>query len=289
MKNGNNSLEELIKDVRQWFDERNLDHAVVGFSGGIDSSMTAALLHSAGIGVTLVLALKPNQRRESNFDVYEFIKLYDGMESAVLFFDMPLIDKGFNSLHLSDAANEAALPIMRNACFYGIAAQLRKEGKRPVCVGTANFDEAAYLGFWGKASDGAQDFYPISHLHKWEVKNYAVELGVPEEIIKATPSGDLQWSGDLNDLKMIGATYDQIEGLAKLIDKPKFPSISEVIDYFMSVDDPTKFIDNIQRNRHKYEIPFGQKHLSDKLERFRKQCYPIISAAANFPQVVHKT
>ena len=175
---------------------------------------------------------------------------------------------------------EASMPIFRNACFYGEAANLRKYNYKPIVVGTANFDEAAYLGFWGKASDAAQDFYPISHLHKSEIYAIAKELNVPQEIIDATPSGDLMYSGDLNDLKMIGATYDQIEKIARLVGGPKLITIDRIIEYIGMVNDPKLFIDNIVRNKFKYELPFPGFHISYKLEWFRKNCYSAIHHAA---------
>ena len=53
--------------------------------------------------------------------------------------------------------------------------------------GTTNRDEGAYLGFFGKASDGMVDLQPISDLHKSEVRALATRLGVPAEIVEAAP------------------------------------------------------------------------------------------------------
>ena len=145
-------------------------------------------------------------------------------------------------------------------------------------VGTANFSEASFLGFWGKASDGAQDFYPISHLTKREVYDLARELDTPQEIIEATPSGDLFFE-DTNDLKMIGATYDQIQ---EIIDCAESTEFSQEIrrrlsGLIASVVNPEVLKDNIIRNAFKYYLPFPGFHLTNRLERFRNFPYNLIS------------
>lgn len=259
------SKSSLLRQIKEWFDAYGLNHAVVGFSGGIDSAVTAALCAEAGIPTTIVLATVDGQTRSSNYNTRKFAALYSNMDVKKVFFNLDML--------YSNASKEAALPIMRNAFFYAVAAELRVLGKNSVCVGTCNFDEAAYLGFWGKASDAAQDFYPISHLHKSEVYKLAKELNVPQEIIDAEPSGDLQWSGDLNDFKMIGATYDDVETIATMAEQYHDGSM---LSHIEKLPNPEVFVANVLRNRFKYEIPFGQKHLSNRLEQFRLNYYPIV-------------
>ncbi len=56
-------------------------------------------------------------------------------------------------------------------------------------VGTGNKDEHAQ-GFFVKWGDGGADLKPIAHLYKIQVYQLAEELGVPEAIIKRTPTTD---------------------------------------------------------------------------------------------------
>ena len=75
--------------------------------------------------------------------------------------------------------------------------------------GTTNRDEGAYIGFFGKASDGMVDLQPIADIHKSEVYAIAKILNIPEYIINASPKGDV-WNNKL-DVEMIGAPYDIVE------------------------------------------------------------------------------
>lgn len=259
----------LVRKVRDWFESNRVEtelRAIIGFSGGVDSAVTAALCSEAGIPVTLVLANAPGQKRSSNFCPHKFAALYKNM-------DVRVVDFGINLD--TNAGKEAALPILRNAYFYGVAAEARANGEFAIVVGTANFDEAAYLGFWGKASDGAQDLYPISHLHKANVKNLGHELRVPLEIIGANPSGDLLYSGECDDLSMIGAGYPRIEQIARLAMEY---DASAIADSIALAPNPKRFVNNVINNSFKYKLPFPGVHISDKLEEFRNKNYILVHA-----------
>lgn len=263
-KNVDHAIAERLHDIKKWFDKRGLDTAIVGFSGGLDSAVTSALCYLAGIKTVLVSANIENQTFSSFYGSrpQDFIDLfYPRMELY-----QRTIDAGDPQDDASRAYAEAALPIQRLAVFYGAAAEFRHNGFKPVVVGTINLDEGAIIGFWGKSSDAAQDFYPISDLHKSEVRKLAKQIGVPDLIINAVPSGDLQFSGETNDLKMIGATYDKLESFTEAI-------IDENTELALSIlgkmDDPLLYCENVVKNKFKYEYSMGGSHLYTKLEQAR--------------------
>lgn len=267
-------LETVIEECQRWLQQRHISDVVVGYSGGIDSALTTVLLGKCGLQVHLVIAESPNQKYSSTMG---------GVEGARALIEESRLKASIHELHYNfmfkdDAANEAAAPIQRVAGFYGICARLRADGRNAIVIGTANFDEAAYLGFWGKASDAAQDFYPISHLHKSKVYSLAKQLSVPAAILNAIPSGDLLFC-QTNDQEMIGATYDQIEAISTLLES-NMPE-RELKKLFLSVSSPIRFCKQIVSNRFKYDLPFSGFHLSDRLEVFRTNCYPAVLQIAN--------
>jgi NAD+ synthase (glutamine-hydrolysing) len=78
-----------------------------------------------------------------------------------------------------------------------------------IVVGTTNRDEGAYIGFFGKASDGMVDVQVISDIHKSEVYRMAKLLDIPASIHQAIPSGDM-YDGRVDE-EVFGATYDFVE------------------------------------------------------------------------------
>ena len=263
----------LVQAVQRWFAERSLTDAVVGYSGGIDSTVVALLLNAAGVRVHLVVAEAPNQRYASPAGGEAgacALRVSFGLESVVR--------RAFNHAdgERDPAFHEAALPIMRNALFYGRAATLRSQGRAAVVVGTTNLSEGAYLGFWGKASDAAQDVYPISHLTKGQVYDLARCLGAPAAALGAPPSGDLLFASS-DDHRMIGATYPQIDRVIHAAEADG----EDLLMSFLAVDDLPRFVRSITRNSFKYQLPFPGFHLCSRLETFRRKSYPAVLQLAH--------
>jgi NAD+ synthetase len=212
-----------------WFASQQLDAAVVGLSGGIDSAVTLALLQRVAAapasplrhvvamivpidapGATNQVPAAARARRVADAlgaDRWE-VPFAETQHAATL-----SLEKG-SGLAFDDWSAGQMLSVLRTPALYGAVALLRAHGHRAVVVGTTNRDEGAYLGFFGKASDAMVDLQPISDLHKFEVRSLATLLGVPSEVIDAAPSGDV-WDGRTDD-EMIGATYDDIELVLRL-------------------------------------------------------------------------
>ena len=156
------------------------------------------------------------------------------------------------------------LSVVRTPALYYAAALLQAQGYSSLVVGTTNRDEGAYLGFFGKASDGMVDLQPISDLHKHEVVLLAQHLGVPQEILDAPPAGDV-YDGR-TDAEMIGAPYWAVELHALLRCAGQDPLQATAL-----LDDPAEqrqwqtFVDAIEdhhrRNAHKYRVGSPAVHL----------------------------
>lgn len=97
----------------------------------------------------------------------------------------------------------------RTPALYYLTSLLAEAGTPGVLLGTTNKDEGAYLGYFGKASDGLVDVQLISDLHKSEVRSLAAELGTPASVLDVTPTGDM-FDGR-TDEQVFGAPYDFVE------------------------------------------------------------------------------
>jgi NAD+ synthase len=111
-----------------------------------------------------------------------------------------------------------------------------------VC-GTSNRTEYL-LGYCTKFGDNAADLQPILHLYKTEVFEYARELGIPEGIIKKTPSAGL-WAGQSDEAE-IGLTYPEIDTALKALEKNGWNSTNPTEERVLSL---------VQKSVHKRMNP----------------------------------
>ncbi|RKT12134.1 NH(3)-dependent NAD(+) synthetase [Streptomyces sp. 1114.5] len=78
-------------------------------------------------------------------------------------------------------------------------------------VGTDHAAEAA-VGFFTKFGDGAADVMPLSGLTKRQVRSLAEALGAPAELVKKTPTADLEnLAPGRPDEDALGVTYDALD------------------------------------------------------------------------------
>jgi NAD+ synthase len=75
-------------------------------------------------------------------------------------------------------------------------------------VGTGNRSEIS-IGYFTKYGDGAADILPLGNLVKNQVRELAVYLDIPKEIIQKPPSAGL-WVGQTDEEEM-GITYDELD------------------------------------------------------------------------------
>jgi len=197
--------EDITRVVVQWLiDEMERAQArgyVCGLSGGLDSSVCAALIRQATENC-LGLILPIESCVEDCDDAAEY--------AAQLFLKTEYVD-------LTALYNNFArlLPTGSHVALGNIKARLRmivlyyyaNMNNYLVC-GTGNKTELA-LGYFTKFGDGACDVLPIGDLYKQEVRQLARTLSVPEKIIEKVPSAGL-WQ-DQTDEGEIGFCYEDID------------------------------------------------------------------------------
>lgn len=97
----------------------------------------------------------------------------------------------------------------RTPALYYCTSVLTEQGLPAILLGTTNKDEGAYIGYFGKASDGMVDVQLISDIHKSEVYAVGQALGVPATVMNVTPAGDMY--DNRNDEEVFGAPYTFVE------------------------------------------------------------------------------
>ncbi len=202
-----------------------LKSCVVAVSGGIDSAVTLGLVQHAAKQINspikkVMAVLLPVFSKKGATGQYSATER--GAEVARAFDITPIkidLTKGHaivkQSVDKSMAikgmgwADGQLVSYLRTPTLYYLTSLLAQERLPAILCGTTNRDEGAYLGYFGKASDGMVDIQLISDLHKSEVYSVAKTLGVPRKIMSVVPSGDM-FDGRIDE-EVFGAPYDFVE------------------------------------------------------------------------------
>jgi NAD+ synthetase len=281
--------------INEFFSSNNLDSAVVGISGGIDSAVVISLLSEAskmpdspikrivGLSMPIYGAGTTNQNSAESKAMEFLYDLETSDINKVLVGQLIDLTDSYNSYvnSLKDTTTNFAkgqlASIVRTPMLYYQAAVLQEQGFKSIVVGTTNRDEGSYIGFFGKASDAMVDLQPIADIHKSEVYKIAKKLNVHEDIINAIPSGDVH-DGRVDE-EMIGAPYWFLEFYLQLKQycKSREQNIVSEIESLciMLKDDKLEdlfliYIKNIEsihdKNKHKYQVG-SPAHFIDVMER----------------------
>ena len=226
-------IEKTVKWLREVVNQANAKGLIVGLSGGIDSSVVAFLIKRAfpdnSLGVVLPVHSHINDKEDAaelakvvGIDLSENHKSIKNMVFANL---LGKINERNADSNLRARLRMSTLYTFGNALNY-------------LVVGTDNAAELL-TGYFTKYGDGGVDILPIARLTKREVYQWGEYLGVPESILKRSPSAGL-WEGQTDEEEM-GVTYDAID------------------DYIQgkNIDEADKvIIERMNRNSmHKHAVP----------------------------------
>ena len=197
---------EIIAWIQKYFEENGPScTAVIGISGGKDSSVAAALCAQA-LGKDRVLGvLMPNGvQPDINYsqDLVEFleiphatINIHDATEGVLS--QMQLV-----GLEPSRTTKVNLPSRIRMATLYAISQSCNGR-----VANTCNLSED-FVGYSTRYGDSVGDFSPLSRLTVAEVKEIGYELGLPRELVDKTPIDGLCGKTDEDNL---GFTYMELD------------------------------------------------------------------------------
>lgn len=192
--------------IKEWFDQESgsAEGAVIGISGGKDSTVVAALLCSA-IGKERVLGvMMPNGTQkdiEDSIRVCELLHIPSITVNISDAYQGTLAAVAAGGVKLSEHTCTNIPPRIRMLILYAVG---QEKGYR--VAGTGNASER-YVGYTTKWGDMACDFNPIGAFLTDEVIAIGRELGLPKDLICKTPADGLSGKSDEDNL---GFRYDQL-------------------------------------------------------------------------------
>lgn len=215
MFNARKVKDDLIQWIRDWFDMNGPEcNAVVGISGGKDSTIVAALCVEA-LGVDRVIGVLMPNKVQHDIDDSRNVVEYLGIRSLKI--DMwtsfsDIIDrlinaaynnrKDFPDFSISNQTRVNLPPRLRMTTLYAVAQSVNGRVSN-----NCNLSED-YVGYSTRWGDSVGDFAPLANLTVTEVKAIGYELGIPEEFIEKVPSDGLCGKTDEDNL---GFSYDTLD------------------------------------------------------------------------------
>lgn len=201
--NAEKTKNECVEWIKKFFEENGPDcNAVVGISGGKDSSIVAALCVEALGKDRVIGVLMPNGEQHdidmakllvNHLDIKHYvINIKDAFDGAVK--SIPF--------ELSKQSRENLAPRIRMATLYAVS-----QSHNGRVANTCNLSED-WVGYATRYGDAAGDFSPCSNLTVQEMKQIGRLLGLPDVLVDKVPIDGLCGKTDEENL---GFTYAELD------------------------------------------------------------------------------
>lgn len=218
MFNAKKVKDELVQWIRDWFAANGPDcKAVIGISGGKDSTVVAALCVEA-IGADRVFGVMMPCGLQNDIDIsWNVVKhlrirsiesdIYYAVSSVISSIKYGIYDNvaqgdGVMDFDISDQTRINLPPRIRMATLYAVSQSINGRVSN-----NCNLSED-WVGYSTRWGDSVGDFSPLANLTVTEVKQIGYELGLPKEFIEKVPSDGLCGKTDEDNL---GFSYDTLD------------------------------------------------------------------------------
>jgi len=253
MFNVEETTNEIIDFIRNYYKNNNLKGAVIGISGGKDSAVVAGLFTKA-LGSENVIGLwMPCHSKEEDYKNAMLVANHFGFK--LLEFDLTNLYDEYvkqikeNNIVTDDNLMDANInikPRLRMSTLYYYAAMLSNLNKGIYIVpGTSNKCEL-YVGYFTKGGDSVSDISVLADLMVDEVIKIGEYIGVPDKVIHKIPDDGL--SGKTDEEKL-GVKYSEITEVINNLDAPNVSD--EVYDKIKKLH---------KQNQHKFEVATYRKN-----------------------------
>lgn len=199
--------DRIVTWIRGWFEQNgNGCNAIIGISGGADSSIVAALCVEA-LGVDRVFGVLMPQNTQSDIGFAHDLCDYLGIKNCVIDIGST-VDNLLkviwvrSGITISKQTKINLPPRIRMATLYAISQSMNGR-----VANTCNLSED-WVGYNTRYGDSVGDFSPLAHLTKTEVKEIGRALGLPDKLVNKVPLDGLTNKTDEDNF---GFTYEVLD------------------------------------------------------------------------------
>jgi NAD+ synthase len=234
----------LVSFIRNEVEKVGVHRAVVGLSGGVDSSLSA-LLAAEALGAKQVLGiLMPYKSSSPESLTHADLVVKRSSINSLTIEITPQIDAYFDRFPDADQKRRGnKMARERMTILYDHSARWDA-----LVLGTSNKTELL-LGYGTLYGDMASAINPLGDLYKTQVWALAEAVGLPEVIIQKKPSADL-WAGQTDEGEL-GFGYREVDRLLYLMVDERYSRTELIAAGFREqfIDDVTLRIMNSQFKR----------------------------------------
>jgi len=250
--------EHVVEFVRSVVDDAGADGAVLGLSGGIDSTTTAHVaVEALGADGVHGLVMPSEVNAADNMSDAERVAEDLGIEYDVLDIN-PIYESFLDAYPEEDVESRVDADPLRTAAgnvrvrIRGVLNYFVANAENRVVLGTGNRSETL-TGYFTKYGDQAVDCNPIGNLYKQQVRQLAAAMDVPRDLVMKTPSAEM-WLGQTDEEEM-GLDYDTLDAVLALhVDGPLSQSAT-VRQLDVTPEQVERVVELYERSAHKRKMP----------------------------------
>lgn len=207
------TTEDVVKWIQEFFEKNGKGcNAVIGISGGKDSSVVAGLCVKA-LGKDRVIGVLMPNGQQSDIDMaFKLVNhlgiraievnIADAVQGILNGIENAKSYNGYDNAGISNQAKINLPPRIRMSTVYAIS-----QCNNGRVANTCNLSED-WVGYSTRYGDSAGDFSPLAKLTVDEVKQIGREIGLPAELVDKVPSDGLCGKTDEDNL---GFTYAELD------------------------------------------------------------------------------
>lgn len=240
---------QVIKFIKNRVKEAGARGVVIGLSGGVDSSLVAALCVKA-LGKSRVLGIiMPERETRSERNVKDAKRIANLLGISYYEADFTEVYNAFKSI--IPIFNDSLIPAgnlrarIRMCILYYFSNRLNL-----LVAGTGDKSEIK-ICYFTKYGDGGVDLLPIGDLYKSEVKKLALKMGIPADIANKPSSPNL-WAGQTARGE-IGIDYEKLDEILIGLERSSPKKVAKETN--VSLNRVIEIIKRGERGKHKLTPP----------------------------------